>query len=243
MWRWQRIILSCLCAFSFAQSTNALDIGLGSTIAPRGTTATVTIQFSNAPTNEISAFALYLTNHLSLGLPTVTPGADQTNLTCFVDSFAGGVYRVTGFILSGASISNGHIASLHFTIPTNTAGGDYPIAFAAVPPPNAPAGSNPETRSIRESALIGGTATGGLITVITVPGTAPVITGISAQSGQVYLLQFQGESGFSYTVQASSNLVDWFPVMNLPAASNSLFQLMETNSTSEAARFYRLVFP
>jgi hypothetical protein len=198
---------------------------------------------SNVGTNHISAFALYLTNSSSVGLPSVVPGADQTNLTCFVDDFDDGIYCVTGFILSGSSISNGHSATLLYSISNGVAAGNYPISFTAAPPLNAPTGPNPEGRALVTSSLISGTATGGVISVVTSPATSPVITGIVPQPGRVFLLQFNGETGFSYTVEASTNLFTWQPLTNIQAGENGFFSLMDTAATNYPHRFYRLKNP
>ena len=69
-----------------------------------------------------------------------------------------------------------------------------------------------------------------------VPATLLVITGV-VTSGQ-FALQFHGESGESYVVEASTNLFNWTPVFT-NTLTNNLFIFTDTNATNPA-RFYRI---
>ena len=231
--------------------SRALEISIGSTNTPRGSTALIPITFSNVPATPISAFALYLTSTNDFGLPSVTPGEDQANLTCFVDDFSvvnGGTtqlaYRVTGLILNGASISNGHVATLHFSVPANAEPGNYPISFTGVPT-NAPPGANPEMRSLVSNTLVSSTAWGGAINVL-IPGAPATVTHFAAQPGNIFLLQFSGTAGARYTIEATTNLmapISWLPLTNLSADGSGFFEFIDFDFPLYSNRFFRAVHP
>lgn len=247
-----KILAASIALSLLAPCGRALEISLGTTNALPGSTATVTIAFSNAPVTPISAFALYLTSTNQFGVPTVTPGPAQTNLVCFVDDFStvnGSVtqfvYRVTGLILEGASISNGLVASLQFAVPADASPGSYPISFTSVPPTSAPAGTNPEARTLIANSLLTGTAGGGVIHVL-IPGEPAQVTSVTPLPGKLFLLQFSGTAGAFYTIEATTNLVPpvpWLPLTNLSADGSGLFQYLEIDATNHPQRFFRAVHP
>ena len=69
-----------------------------------------------------------------------------------------------------------------------------------------------------------------------VPATLLVTTG--AVTGGQFALQFQGVSGESYTVEMSTNLCNWTPVLT-NTLTNNLFIFTDSNATNPA-RFYRI---
>jgi hypothetical protein len=62
------------------------------------------------------------------------------------------------------------------------------------------------------------------------------------QSGGVFTLQFQGVSDLNYTVETSTNLIDWSGIFTnaLIDADGGIFTFTNTNAT-DPARFYRIV--
>jgi hypothetical protein len=69
------------------------------------------------------------------------------------------------------------------------------------------------------------------------------ILGITAQPGPSFLLQFSGSPATSYTLQTSTNLVNWVVLTNLVSGSDGLFQFIDSTSTNDAMHFYRLSRP
>lgn len=60
----------------------------------------------------------------------------------------------------------------------------------------------------------------------------------SLAAGSPFSFQVSGTSGISYAVQASTNLVDWFPV----ATNVGPFSFMETNAAAADRKFYRVLW-
>ena len=67
----------------------------------------------------------------------------------------------------------------------------------------------------------------------------PLFTRISPGVGQLQL-QFTGTLGIDYTLQSSSNLLQWVDVTNLAAGSNGLFQFVVPEATNSSKEFFRL---
>ena len=57
------------------------------------------------------------------------------------------------------------------------------------------------------------------------------------------LVQCTGSAGTNYTLQTSSNLVNWLDLTNLPAGPNNTFQYLDTSAPNGLRRFYRLRWP
>jgi exo-1,4-beta-D-glucosaminidase len=57
------------------------------------------------------------------------------------------------------------------------------------------------------------------------------------------LVQCTGSAGTNYTLQVSTNLVNWLDLTNLPAGTNNVFQFLDTSATNRPGRFYRLRWP
>ncbi len=60
-----------------------------------------------------------------------------------------------------------------------------------------------------------------------------------------FRLTFWGIPGRAYTVQATTNIVtpSWFALTNLTAATNGLYETIDTPPTNTPSRFYRSVYP
>jgi hypothetical protein len=71
----------------------------------------------------------------------------------------------------------------------------------------------------------------------------PGITDISSQPDGTFLLEFQGATGMNYTLQSSSNLVDWSTLTNLFGGGSGQFNFLDTDATNHSERFYRLRNP
>jgi hypothetical protein len=216
-------------------TSNALEISIGSISVRAGQVAAVDVTFANAPTNSISAFALYLASSGTFGIPRVS--AAQSNVTLFVDDFGNGVYRLTGLVLNGPGIGNGVVGRLDFSIPANANPATYPVAIALMPG-IAPPGTNPETRALGTSEALANTATEGSITVLSGVAMPPVIASI-ARTNNGSVLTIQGEPGVGYRIEASTNLANWTPIFSTNTMSNS-FEFADI-AANQPLRFYRVV--
>ena len=68
---------------------------------------------------------------------------------------------------------------------------------------------------------------------------------ITSLGGGSFRLTFWGIPGRAYTVQATTNIVtpSWFSLTNLTAATNGLYETIDTPPTNTPSRFYRSVYP
>jgi len=75
--------------------------------------------------------------------------------------------------------------------------------------------------------------------------TSPVleITSISRLPDGRVKLQFLGQSGSLYKLQASANLVDWIDLFVQAAGERGLWEFTDSESMNHSRRFYRLVVP
>ncbi len=69
--------------------------------------------------------------------------------------------------------------------------------------------------------------------------TAPEPVGIRNLGAGVMQTTFTGINGFSYDIEASTNLSNWDFIATQPAGTNGQFQIAETNAPSSPARFFR----
>lgn len=76
------------------------------------------------------------------------------------------------------------------------------------------------------------------------PGSAaPTLTSCAKQSNGCAIVGLAGVAGWTYTIQASTNLVTWTNLGTATAATNGLCQFQDTNAQSFPQRFYRVVYP
>lgn len=60
----------------------------------------------------------------------------------------------------------------------------------------------------------------------------------TAFTNSLRILQLQGESGFTYTVEASTNLTDW-EISSFLLNTNGIVNFVDPESTNSPMRFYR----
>ncbi|MDB6121306.1 MAG: regulatory domain of in-like proprotein convertase [Pedosphaera sp.] len=75
------------------------------------------------------------------------------------------------------------------------------------------------------------------------PLEAPSIVSYGCQSDGLFQLQFNGMAGMNYTLQASTDMLEWTSLTNLHASSNAVFQFSDGAATNHSKRFYRLSIP
>jgi hypothetical protein len=56
-------------------------------------------------------------------------------------------------------------------------------------------------------------------------------------------MRFTGTTNATYSVQTSSNLLNWTVLSNVTMNASGSFQFLETNSATAPRRFYRLSWP
>lgn len=108
--------------------------------------------------------------------------------------------------------------------------------FTWRPPVASAMSSNPVTVVVFDSGMPPLSATQSF--VIRVSPLSPASIGSLGMSNGVFTFSVQGPAGPDYTIQASSNLMDWIPLF----ATNSPtppFQWSDTNAGSHIRRFYR----
>jgi len=71
----------------------------------------------------------------------------------------------------------------------------------------------------------------------------PVIQSIQFSSNGAPQISARGIPGWSYRLQGSTNLLDWFTITNITADTNGLIIATDFSPNSQWAKFYRLVRP
>jgi hypothetical protein len=234
-----------ICAGCFSGlEAGVLNFTVGNTNTVAGGSAEIPIVVTGAPTN-LSAFCFFLTNAASFGLPAVQPGSAQTNLVTFVDDFGNRVYRITGFVTNDPPIGNGTVANLIYGMPANAVAGAYPLPLTAAPPTNAPAGPNPEARSLATSDLIASTGANGSILVLVV--TPPYLANLTALANGAIQFGFTNASGASFSVLATTNLAlplsNWMVIGTAAQLPAGQYQFTDIAATNYPLRFYSVRSP
>ncbi|HWX23245.1 MAG TPA: pre-peptidase C-terminal domain-containing protein [Candidatus Binatia bacterium] len=160
----------------------------------------------------------------------------------------------SGIQISNATINasinpNGAVTGFYFQYGTNASYGRFS-------PTNAlPAGASPVLTNFTLAGLLpnttyhfqavatnsAGSGTGADLTFTTI--ARPAITNTVLQPGHQLALTLTGTPGISYTLESSTNLVNWTVRSNCVIAVNGVFQFLEINATNPPVRFYRLRWP
>ncbi len=82
---------------------------------------------------------------------------------------------------------------------------------------------------------------GNLYMVATAPGP-PILTAPSLLPDGSMHFTLQGDAGFAYLLEASTNLADWTPLGTL-VATNGTAPFVDAAATNYNRRFYRAVAP
>jgi len=66
---------------------------------------------------------------------------------------------------------------------------------------------------------------------------------LMSQSGATFTngfgLTVVGQSGLSYVIEVSTNLLDWTPILTNPPTTNGIIQFLDTNTPGASLKFYR----
>lgn len=73
-------------------------------------------------------------------------------------------------------------------------------------------------------------------------GTPTIESSTLAFSGQGFSFDISGIEGRTYTIEASTNLLDWID-LDTVVAPNNIFDFIDTDASFFTRRFYRVVFP
>ena len=76
-------------------------------------------------------------------------------------------------------------------------------------------------------------------------GLPPVFTIIEPSQNDPLVLRmvFEGQSGISYEIQASTNIIDWITLGPAMEIGDGLFEYTDSDTVDKPARFYRVVGP
>ncbi|HXE41397.1 MAG TPA: hypothetical protein VN516_00125, partial [Candidatus Baltobacteraceae bacterium] len=83
-----------------------------------------------------------------------------------------------------------------------------------------------------------GAITSSLANLIVFTNAAPSLSAALSSTNGEFRFHISGVTGFNYTVQASTNLVDWMSLMT----NVSPFDFTDWNATNYQRRFYRSVY-
>lgn len=222
-----------------AQSAPVVEFRIGSAPVVSGTTALVPVTLANAG-DRLGAFAFYVTTDAAFGAPTVTPTPTRSDLICFVDGFANGVFRVTGFVTGGPPLADGPVVTLGWNIPAGTTG-SYPVVSLTAAPLDAIPTPNPEARAFSVNALVASQGSRGLITIV---AEQPRLTAAALLGdGAGFRFGFNGVSGASYVVYGSTDLITWTPLPPPDDLGGGTFEFTDPAAATMAYRYYRIGTP
>ncbi len=117
------------------------------------------------------------------------------------------------------------VQTYRFFLPVNVTSGLYVLGFRL------------DSFSNTTSSIMVTNVTTGFVGV-----TQPTTLGISQGAGGVPILQLTGASNFTYSVQSSTDLVNWVP-MGVVANTNCTVFFGDPDWTNYSARFYRVLLP
>lgn len=75
------------------------------------------------------------------------------------------------------------------------------------------------------------------------PPTALEMLGVSFATNGGTRVSFSAPTGFTYALQASSNLVSWFSLVTNVSPTNAVSGIEDPSAAASAVRFYRLLWP
>jgi len=87
-----------------------------------------------------------------------------------------------------------------------------------------------------------GAASGGDVVFMTAP-RAPVVNAAITQTNGSFQLEFNLDLGTSYTIQGSTNLLNWVDLTNFTATSDMGFRFVDRAVANYRGRFYRVRIP
>jgi len=144
--------------------------------------------------------------------------------------------------LNGPYITNGRVAMLSYQMPEGIVPSVFPLAVTTSSPANAVPSPNPEVRAPRPGTVIPSTGADGYIFFYE-PGVPRPFTSLYVLANGDLRFDFNGTNGVAYTVQATTNLVDWVNVGPATETSPGSFQFTDPQAVSNRLRFYRLIGP
>jgi len=93
------------------------------------------------------------------------------------------------------------------------------------------------------TANSGASATGIVTVIVDIPiGSGQSVLGVTVSGGQA-TISFAGIPGCTYSIQASTNLVNWTVIGTATAGQSGLFQFTDINAGQYPARYYRTSVP
>lgn len=203
--------------------------------------------------------------------PVSQLGAGEVYVTLVPDGTASFNVVANGRILSGVSLTNGSVAYLTSDTPTigplAFVGATNQVLEATSPAgavavfgvtatnsfqPNVPVTCTPPsgstfalgTNTVTCVAVdaFGATNTATFIVTVLLPAP-PVFAGYAVPAPGQFWLRCQGKAGLTYTLQSSTNLMDWVDRTNLIADPDGWIEWQDDTQTNASTCFYRLKWP
>jgi len=147
------------------------------------------------------------------------------------------ILGVTNRVVAATSVG-GAVVGFDITA-TNICQPNVPVTCTPPSGSTFPLGTNTVTCVAVDAFGVTNTAS---FTVTVILPAPPVFAGCSATPGQ-FRLQGTGKAGLIYTLQTSSNLVNWVDYSSLSAGTNGLIDCLENMPTNAPTCFYRLKWP
>lgn len=153
------------------------------------------------------------------------------------DSLPSGATFVSATTTQGSAIRNGASVIWNLGSLTNGAGAQLTLTLHAT------VAGNLENDAIVSSDTSDPNPDDNLATTTVVVGTVtpPQLSGSLSGTGGAFQFTVTGQSGQSYIIQASTNLVNWAPIFTNQSPYASPFTFVDPNATNYVNRFYRVV--
>jgi plastocyanin len=196
----------------------------------------VTFTFTNLPAPSTNPY--FCSIHCAFGMVgtlIVTNGGNVPPSVSITNPVAGAKFKAPASLalMANATDQDGSVTNVQF-FSGNTLLGNVTAAPFNFQLNNLPAGNYSFTAAAFDNTGAGMTSSVVNIFVLTnATLVSPVLT-----NGQ-FLLTIQGIANQTYTTEASSNLMNWFPLTTNVAPANN-FNVLDSSATNAPVRFYRV---
>lgn len=207
---------------------------IGSDEAPH---TSVTFDFTNLPAPSTNPY--FCSFHCAFGMVgtlIVTNGGNVPPSVSITNPADGAKFRAPAnvVLMAGASDSDGNVTNVQFFSGGNSLGNISTAPFNFLLN-NLAAGNY--TFSAVASDNLGATTTSTIVNLFIL--TNATLTLPARLSDGRFQFTIQGISNQTYATEASSNLMNWFPLVTNVAPSD-VFNVLDSSATNVAIRFYRV---
>ena len=229
--------------------TSNPQIGDGVSLVAQATVSTLfTVRVGNLLPNTTYSYVAYATNGVGIGYSTVDsfttlglPVAGSLAVACIQNSSA---TVSTAKLLHVCSDPNGLALSVTAVSSPSAKGGAVSLSGSTITYTPAPGFVGADSFAYTVTDSDGLLAQGTVNVTLTAPsGNGTDVLGLTVNPDGSVTVRLAGIPGFTYQVQASTDLVTWVKLGTFTAGPNGLFQLTDTHANQYPQRYYRASAP